>query len=31
MRYKARSIAVLHMALGTLPDKMRIEGTQGLK
>jgi hypothetical protein len=25
MRYKAKSIAALHLALGSLPDKMRVE------
>jgi hypothetical protein len=25
MRYKAKSIAALHVALGGLPDKMRVE------
>jgi hypothetical protein len=25
MRYKAKSIAALQMALGSLPDKMRVE------
>jgi len=26
MRYKAKSIAALQLALGSLPDKMRVEG-----
>jgi hypothetical protein len=31
MRYKAKSIAALHMALGSLPDKMRVEVDPGIE
>ena len=30
MRYKAKSIAALQMALGSLPDKMRVEVDQDI-
>jgi hypothetical protein len=30
MRYKPRSIAALHVALGGLPDKMRVEVGQDI-
>ena len=26
MRYKAKSVAALHLALGSLPDEMQVEG-----
>jgi hypothetical protein len=29
MRYKPKSIAALHIALGGLPDKMRVEADPG--
>jgi len=31
MRYKAKSIAALQLALGSLPDKMRVEVDQTSK
>jgi hypothetical protein len=31
MRYKPKSIAALHVALGGLPDKMRVEVDPGIK
>jgi hypothetical protein len=31
MRYKPKSIAALHIALGGLPDKMRVEVDPGIK
>jgi hypothetical protein len=31
MRYKPRSIAALHVALGGLPDKMRVEVDPGIQ
>jgi hypothetical protein len=31
MRYKARSIAALQLALGSLPDKMRVEVDPGIE
>jgi len=30
MRYKPKSTAALHIALGGLPDKMRVEADQNL-
>ena len=30
MRYKAKSIAALQLALGSLPDKMRVEVDPGI-
>jgi len=30
MRYKPKSIAALHIALGGLPDKMRVEADRNL-
>jgi hypothetical protein len=30
MRYKPKNIAALHIALGGLPDKMRIEADRGI-
>ena len=30
MRYKPKSIAALHVALGGLPDKMRVEADPGI-
>ncbi len=31
MRYKPKSIAALHVALGGLPDKMRVEVDPGIQ
>ena len=31
MRYKAKSIAALQLALGSLPDKMRVEVDQDIR
>ncbi len=31
MRYKAKSIAALQLALGSLPDKMRVEVDPGIE
>jgi hypothetical protein len=31
MRYKPKSIAALHIALGGLPDKMRVEVDPGIQ
>jgi hypothetical protein len=31
MRYKVKSIAALQMALGSLPDKMRVEVDPGIE
>jgi hypothetical protein len=31
MRYKLKSIAALHIALGGLPDKMRVEVDRSIK
>jgi hypothetical protein len=31
MRYKPKSIAALHIALGGLPDKMRVEVDRSIK
>jgi hypothetical protein len=31
MRYKAKSIAALRLALGSLPDKMRVEVDAGIE
>ena len=31
MRYKPKSIAALHIALGGLPDKMRVEAEPGIQ
>jgi hypothetical protein len=31
MRYKAKSIAALQLALGSLPDKMRVEVDTGIE
>ena len=31
MRYKPKSIAALHIALGGLPDKMRVEVDPGIE
>ena len=31
MRYKPKSIAALHVAVGGLPDKMRVEVDTGIK
>jgi hypothetical protein len=31
MRYKPKSIAALHVAVGGLPDKMRVEVDPGIK
>jgi hypothetical protein len=31
MRYKPKSIAALQVALGGLPDKMRVEGDPGIQ
>ena len=30
MRYKPKNIAALHIALGGLPDKMRVEAERGI-
>ena len=30
MRYKPKSVAALHIALGGLPDKMRVEVDRGI-
>ena len=30
MRYKPKSIAALHIAIGSLPDSMRVEIDQGI-
>jgi hypothetical protein len=30
MRYKPKSVAALHVALGGLPDKMRVEADPGI-
>ena len=30
MRYKPKNVAALHIALGALPDKMRIEADRGI-
>ena len=31
MRYKPKSVAALHIALGGLPDKMRVEVDRGIR